>query len=200
MKNLEYSAGAVSKGFWFQKFKKYMEMIKIGKTEGEIRELQEKENILLASSPSYGKRIISEISKRRKVLSKEIVKLFFDLDISNQKLINLLGIMMTDRLFFEYIYEVYRENIILGTKDFEDSSTRIFFKNKSEQSKKVAGFTEQTKKRLGTAYKTYLKEANLLEEKNGILIYHKPIMDLQLEAEMKKPFFYSYFKALTGVA
>jgi hypothetical protein len=39
-----------------------------------------------------------------------------------------------------------------------------------------------------------------LEEENGILIYHKPIMDLQLEAEMKKPSFYSYFKALTGVA
>lgn len=200
MQNLEYSAGAVSKGFWFQEFKKYIEMIKMGKTEGEIRELQERENILMASSPSYGKRIISEISKRRKVLSKEIVKLFFDLDISNQKLINLLGIMMNDRLFFEYIYEVYRENIILGTKDFEDSSIRIFFKNKSEQSKKVAEFTEQTKKRLGTAYKNYLKEANLLEEENGILIYHKPIMDLQLEAEMKKPSFYSYFKALTGVA
>ncbi|KAA8675101.1 DUF1819 family protein [Clostridium sp. HV4-5-A1G] len=200
MQNLEYSAGAVSKGFWFQEFKKYTEMIKMGKTEGEIRELQERENILMASSPSYGKRIISEISKRRKVLSKEIVKLFFDLDISNQKLINLLGIMMNDRLFFEYIYEVYRENIILGTKDFEDSSIRIFFKNKSEQSKKVAEFTEQTKKRLGTAYKNYLKEANLLEEENGILIYHKPIMDLQLEAEMKKPSFYSYFKALTGVA
>jgi hypothetical protein len=200
VQNLEYSAGAVSKGFWFQEFKKYIEMIKMGKTEGEIRELQERENILMASSPSYGKRIISEISKRRKVLSKEIVKLFFDLDISNQKLINLLGIMMNDRLFFEYIYEVYRENIILGTKDFEDSSIRIFFKNKSEQSKKVAEFTEQTKKRLGTAYKNYLKEANLLEEENGILIYHKPIMDLQLEAEMKKPSFYSYFKALTGVA
>jgi hypothetical protein len=200
VQNLEYSAGAVSKGFWFQEFKKYTEMIKMGKTEGEIRELQERENILMASSPSYGKRIISEISKRRKVLSKEIVKLFFDLDISNQKLINLLGIMMNDRLFFEYIYEVYRENIILGTKDFEDSSIRIFFKNKSEQSKKVAEFTEQTKKRLGTAYKNYLKEANLLEEENGILIYHKPIMDLQLEAEMKKPSFYSYFKALTGVA
>jgi hypothetical protein len=200
VQNLEYSAGAVSKGFWFQEFKKYIEMIKMGKTEGEIRELQERENILMASSPSYGKRIISEISKRRKVLSKEIVKLFFDLDISNQKLINLLGIMMNDRLFFEYIYEVYRENIILGTKDFEDSSIRIFFKNKSEQSKKVAEFTEQTKKRLGTAYKNYLKEANLLEEENGILIYYKPIMDLQLEAEMKKPSFYSYFKALTGVA
>lgn len=199
MKNLEYSAGAVSKGFWFQEFKKYTNLLQEGKTAKEIKELQEKENILLAPSPSYGKRMIGEVAKRTKSIPKEIMELFFNLNVSDQKLINLLGIMITDRLFFEYMYEVYRENLILGTKNFEDSNTRIFFKNKSEQNKKVAQYTEQTKKRLGTAYKTYLKEANLILEENGILIYHKPIIDIQLENKMKNPPLYPYLKALTGV-
>lgn len=199
MKNLEYSAGIVSKGFWFQEFKKYIEMLEGGKTAAEIKEFQERENIFLAPSPSYGKKIIGEIFKRTQTLPKDIIELFSDLNVSDQKLINLLGIMLTDKLFFEYIYEVYRENLILGTKKFKDSSTRIFLKNKSEQSKKVAGFTEQTKKRLAAAYKTYLKEANLLLEEDGILTYHKPIMDFQLEIKMKSLSLYPYLKALTGV-
>ncbi|NMA84125.1 MAG: DUF1819 family protein [Epulopiscium sp.] len=199
MDTLQYSAGAVSKGFWFQEFKKYAELLQEGKTAGEIKDLQEEENILLAPSTSYGKKMIGEVMKRVQALPKGILEMFFHFTVSDQKLVNLLGIMMTDRLFFEYMYEVYREDMILGTKHFEDSRIRIFFKNKSEQSEKVAGYTEQTKKRLGTAYKTYLKEANLIVEEKDALIYHKPVMDLQLEDEMKSSLLYPYLKALTGV-
>jgi hypothetical protein len=199
VKKLKYSAGAVSKGFWFQEFKKYIQMLHEGKTATEIKELQERENILLAPSSSYGKKMIGEVTKRTKALPDEILKLFFKVSVSDQKLINILGIMMTDRLFFEYMYEVYRDKLILGTDNFEDSSIRIFLKNKSEQSEKVAGFTDQTKKRLGGAYKTYLKEANLIVEEKNNLIYHKPIIDIALEEQMKKPNLYPYLKALTGV-
>ena len=200
MRNLEYSAGAVSKGFWFQGFKKYIGLLQEGKTEAEIRELQQKENIFLAPSTAYGTKMIGEVSKRTKALPKDIVSLFFDLNISDQKIVNLLGIMMTDRLFFEFLYEVYREDLILGKENFEESSIRIFFNNKSEQSEKVSAYTDQTKRRLSGAYKTYLKEASLLIEENGALLYRKPILDLQLEAQMKAPSLYPYLKALTGVA
>lgn len=106
---------------------------------------------------------------------------------------------MTDRLFFEYIYEIYREALMLGTKVFEDSNVRVFFKNKAEQSEKVAGFTDQAIKRLAGAYKTYSKEANLLIEKDGNLLYNKLLLDIELEKLLKKPEMYPYFKALQGV-
>lgn len=199
MKELNYSAGAVSKGFWFIEFRKYLELLQEGKSTKEVKELQEKENILLAPSHAYGKRMIGEIQKRVKEIPDEILDLFWSLNISDQKLINLLGIMLTDRLFFEYIYEIYRETLILGTQSFEDSQIRIFFKNKSEQSEKVAEYTVETKRRLATAYKTYIKEANLIKEEKGILIYNKVIMDLRLEEKMKSSSLLPYFKALTGV-
>lgn len=199
MKELNYSAGAVSKGFWFIEFRKYLELLQEGKSVKEVKELQEKENIFLAPSHSYGKRMIGEIQKRVREIPDEIFDLFWSLNISDQKLINLLGIMLTDRLFFEYIYEIYREALILGTQSFEDSQTRIFFKNKSEQSEKVAEYTVETKRRLATAYKTYIKEANLIKEEKGILIYNKVIMDLRLEEKMKGSSLLPYFKALTGV-
>jgi hypothetical protein len=52
---------------------------------------------------------------------------------------------------------------------------------------------------LGTAYKTYLREANMLAEEDGVWLLHKPIMDIRLEESIKKPAIYPYFKALTGV-
>ena len=196
--NLKYSAGAVSKGFWFQEFKKYNTLLNKGLKDAEIKIMQEEENILLAPSADYGKRMINEVSRRTRALPKEISTMFTSLPVSDQKILNILGIMMTDRLFFEYMYQVYREKIITGNLQFDNSDTRIFLKNKSEQSKKVANFTSQTKKRLAGAYRTYLKEANLIiEDKNSITI-KKPILDINLENEMKNNDLYPYLRVFLG--
>ena len=196
--NLKYSAGAVSKGFWFQEFKKYNTLLNKGLKDAEIKIMQEEENILLAPSADYGKKMINEVSRRTRALPKEISTMFTSLPVSDQKILNILGIMMTDRLFFEYMYQVYREKIITGNLQFDNSDTRIFLKNKSEQSKKVANFTSQTKKRLAGAYKTYLREANLIiEDKNSITI-KKPILDINLENEMKSKDLYPYLRVFLG--
>ncbi len=198
MEKRNYQAGAVSKGFWFNEFRKYNHLLKEGYDEKTIKGLQKNENILLASSPAYGRQKLNEVARRTRALPQAVSQLFFSLNVSDQKIINLLGIMMTDRLFFDYLYESYRENIILGRKNFDDSGLRIFFKNKSDQSEKVAGFTDQTKKRLASSYKSYLKEANLIIEEGGLLVYNKVLLDLDLENRMKDPGLYPYLKALRG--
>ncbi len=195
---LKYSAGAVSKGFWFQEFKKYNTLLSEGLKDAEIKKMQEEKNILLAPSVDYGKKMINEVSKRTRALPKEISIMFISLPVSDQKILNILGIMMTDRLFFEYMYEVYREKIIIGNLQFDNSDTRIFFKNKSEQSEKVANFTSKTKKRLAGAYRTYLKEANLIVEDNNSVTIKKPILDINLENEMKNKGLYPYLRVFLG--
>lgn len=108
MKSLKYSAGAVSKGFWFQGFKKYNDLLNKGFTDEEIKIKQNEENILMAPSEAYGIKMINEVSKRTQALPKEIRDMFLRLPVSDQKILNVLGLMMTDRLFFEFMYEVYR--------------------------------------------------------------------------------------------
>lgn len=196
--SLEYSAGAVSKGFWFQEFKKYNELLNKGFTDEEIKIKQQEENFLMAPSEDYGKKMINEVSRRTRALPKEIYTMFTNLPISDQKILNTLGLMMTDRLFFEYMYEVYREKIITGNLQFDNSDTRIFLKNKSEQSEKVSNFTSQTKKRLTGAYRTYLKEANLLVEDKGLSIIKKPILDINLEKEMRNKDLYPFLRVFLG--
>jgi len=177
----EYSAGIVSKGFWFLEFKKYLELLKNGNNENEIRKMQDEENIFSAPSKDYGKKIISEINKRIKVLSEEIKELFFESDTGTQKVINLLSIMGTDKLFFEYVYNSYRNELLLGTKEYNPGIVMKFLKEKAEQNEEVAKFSETTLKRMQGTYGNYLKEAGLLEEKNKKILYGKVYLDYELE-------------------
>ena len=198
MRKKEYSAGIVSKGFWFLEFKKFLELLIEGKSESEIKELQEEKNIFSAPSKDYGKRIISEINKRIKVLSEEIKELFFESDTGTQKVINLLSIMGTDKLFFEYVYNSYRNELLLGTKEYNPGIVMKFLKEKAEQNEEVAKFSEKTLKRMQGTYGNYLKEAGLLEEKNKKILYGKVYLDYELEKLLRENTMEMYIKTLKG--
>ena len=64
-----------------------------------------------------------------------------------------------DTLFFDFVYEVVREKMILGSDELTDADVRIFFKNEQEQSEKVASLQDYTLRRLGSC---------LLYTSNGI--------------------------------
>lgn len=200
MKSLKYSAGMVSKGFWFQQFKNYIKLFNDGKSDEEIKRLQEENNILLAPSKSYGIKMVGEVSRRTRALPESIRNIFFDLSVDNQKLINLLGVLMTDRLFFEFVYEIYREDVKIGIEEFENKKLRIYFKDKGDISEDVRKYKDNTIKRLSREYKTYLKETGLLKEVDNKLYYKKAILDLRLEEIMKAEGLDYYLKAITGVA
>ena len=194
----EYSAGIVSKGFWFLEFKKFLGLLREGKSEIEIRKLQEEKNIFSASSKDYGKRIVGEIMKRTRAISDEIKELFFKVDVGTQKVINLLSVMQTDKLFFEYVYNSYRNDMLLGTQEYNSNAVKKFLDEKSLQNEEVAKFTESTKKRMKGSYGNYLKEAGLLEENNGKILYKKIYLDYELENLLRENKMEMYIKALKG--
>ena len=196
----EYSAGIVSKGFWFLEFKKFLGLLREGKNEIEIRKLQEEKNIFSASSKDYGKRIVGEIMKRTRAISDEIKELFFKVDVGTQKVINLLSVMQTDKLFFEYVYNSYRNDMLLGTQEYNSNAVKKFLDEKSLQNEEVAKFTESTKKRMKGSYGNYLKEAGLLEENNGKILYKKIYLDYELEKILEENKMEVYIKALKGEA
>ena len=194
----EYSAGIVSKGFWFLEFKKYLEFLKNGNNANDIRKMQDEKNIFSVPSKDYGKRIISEINKRIKILPEGIKELFFKSDTGTQKVIKLLSIMGTDKLYFEYVYNSYRNELLLGTKKYNPGIVMKFLKEKAEQNEEVAKFSEKTLKRMQGTYGNYLKEAGLLEEKNKEILYGKVYLDYELEKLLMENNMEVYIKTLKG--
>lgn len=212
MNRKEYSAGAVKHSFWFMEFRKVVSLRNDGMSWDEIKERNEKENIFGAPTPMRQNQIWNTVSGRIKCLDDgpgcplvqedspcSFYPVFQLCDVSAQKLFALVAAMAYDTLFAEFVYEVIREKMIIGSNEFADSDVRIFFKNKQEQDDKVAGWTEATTKRLGACYKTMLFEAGMTDKGKKTRKILKPILDPIMERWLLDHDMDYYIKALTGV-
>ena len=199
MINDKYSAGLVSQSFWFVEFKRILKLIESGKTEEEIRTLCIEENIFGATKEYRAKRMYGYIWNRVKKMDQEMIELFWASDLATQKIINLICILKTDRLFFEFVFEVYREKAILGFEIIEDSDLSIFFKEKEIQNDDIANWSDVTKTRLRNIYTNYMIDANLLKVENKEKKITLPILDKDLEIYLETTGDSALTKALTGV-
>jgi len=195
----EYSAGAVKHSFWFMEFRKVVALRAEGKSWDEIKQLNENENIFGAPTPLRANQIWNTVSGRVKGLDESFYPVFQSCDVAAQKLFALVAAMAYDTLFAEFIYEVVREKMIIGTRELSDSDIRIFFKNKQEQDNKVAGWTEATTKRLGACYKTMLFEAGMTDKAKDTRKILKPILDPVMERWLLDHDMEYCVRALTGV-
>ena len=201
MKRNKYSAGAVKFSFWFLEFRKEVQMLASGKTYDQIKKLNEEENIFGASTPARAKMIYSTVTARIKSLDESFYTLFLESDVSTQKLFALAGTLAHDTLFFDFVYEVLREKLIIGSNTLTDADFSIYFKNKQEQHEEVEKLTEATIKRLARSYKTMLFEAGLLDDNNRATerTIIKPVVDPILKHWLDDYGYGQIAKALEGI-
>ncbi|MCI8326512.1 MAG: DUF1819 family protein [Lachnospiraceae bacterium] len=199
MKRNEYSAGAVKFSFWFLEFKHGVELLAEGKTYKEIKELVQDENIFATSTPARANQIYSTVTARIKSLDPSFYTIFVNGDVSTQKLLALAAAMAHDTLFFDFIYEVIREKMLIGSNEYMDLDVRIFFRDKQLQNDKVAKWTDATLIRLGRCYKTMLYEAGMTDKGRGARKIQKPVLNSEMERWMKAHDMELIVKALTGV-
>ena len=194
-----YSAGLMSQSFWFLEFKKAVRLRHEGLDYDEIKKKCVEENLFGAAKEYRALRMAGYIITRLKAMDDTLVELFCASDLATQKLINLITILRTDRLFFEFVYEVYREKVILGVEYMEDADVNVFFIRKETQSELIAGWKDSTKKHLRSCYLNFMTDANLLtviEKKKTIT---PPVLDIALERYLKANDEEVMVKALTGV-
>ncbi|HEX2956401.1 MAG TPA: DUF1819 family protein [Chitinispirillaceae bacterium] len=177
----EYSAGAVKLSFWFMEFRKVVGILNEGKAIEEIKKLNQEQNIFGAPTQDRAEKIFNTVAARIGCLESTFYPIFMSSDISTQKLFALAAVMANDTLFFDFVYEVIREKMIVGSNEYTDSDVRVFFKNKQVQDDKVAGWTDATIKRLGGSYKTMLFEAGMTDKGKSARKIYRPILDPLLE-------------------
>ena len=199
MKRKEYSAGAVKLSFWFMEFRKVVSLLSEGKKLDEIKELNRTENIFGAPTKARADQIYHTVTARVGCLPPSFYAIFMESDIATQKLFALAGAMANDTLFFDFVYEVIREKMILGTNEYTDSDVRIFFRNKQVQDEKVAGWTEETLNRLGRAYKTMLYEAGMTDKGKTVRAIKRPILDPAFSHWLTENRMEQIEKAIAGV-
>lgn len=195
----EYSAGLMSQSFWFHELKMALKLKNNGLGYDEIKKRCVEENLFGAAKEYRALRMAGYVVNRLKTIDDNTIEIFESSDLATKKLINLIAIIRTDYLFFEFIYEVFREKIIIGDYYLDDSDINVFFTRKETQSELVASWKESTKKHLRSNYLNYLEEAGLITSENKIKKITPPILDVALERYLKATGEEVIVKALTGV-
>ena len=194
-----YSSGLVSHSFWFLEFKQIVLMRRDGMTYEDIKKKCIEENIFGAAKEYRAQRMAGYLINRLKTLDDALVELFCDADLATQKLITLIAILRSDRLYFEFVYEVYREKAMLGVKTLEDADANAFFSLKEQQSELVAQWEDVTRKRLRSSYFNFMIDAGLLTVIDKQRVITPAILDYKLELYLQNSDNEAMLKALTGV-
>lgn len=197
---MEYSAGSVSKLFWYIETKETVKLLK-DKSLDEVKNLVISDNLYQQKSEDRLNREFSVISKRIMSLPESLRYMISDADIMTSKLIVLISIMATDRLFFELMYEVFREKIRMEEETLKDSDLNVFFRSKQEQSDVCAKWTDSAIKKLKQTFQKYMLEAQLLktsEASKSEKVVIKPYIEQELRQELIANNMEKYLYALTG--
>ena len=195
----KYSAGLMSQSFWFIEFKKVLKLLSEGMSQSEVKAECIEQNLFGAVNSYRAKRVAGYLIKRATVLDAQEIGIFMGADLATQKLLNLIAILRSDRLFLEFLFEVYREKIILGIPIIEDSDASIFFRNKEIQSPEIESWKDTTKMKLRNCYFNYMAEANLLAVDGKTRRITPPILDTVLERHLEAKGDGVLIKAITGV-
>ncbi len=195
----KYSSGLVSESFWFIEFKKIIKLRNEGKSWDDIRDLCLNDNLLGISKEYRAKRIYGYLKSRVDTLDEGLINIFVDADLTTQKVINIIAIAKKNRLFFEFLYEVYREKVLLGAIALTGSDINIFFKNKQEQDEDISKWSDATLKRLSSTYMNFLTDAGLLTVIDKQKRITPPIFDISLESYLKDNGEKQMLKAIRGI-
>ena len=195
---MKYSAGLMSKSFWFFETKKVAECILEGLSKQEIMDLALNENIFQVSSERRAKRMTGELYRRLKDMPEEVLESFLKTDINSARVFVLMTILKTDIFFFDFMHEVFREHVLkrdylLKSRDFD-----LFFEDKKLESEIVEKWTDGTVRRLKSTMKLMLSEARVYDVENEEKNIFVPIIDYRFKSILLKNDLGPYIYVITG--
>lgn len=161
---MEYSAAGVKYLLWYVETKETAKLMQTHNWK-EIHQLAIEENIYQQKATARAQSEFGCIKKRLEALPEDLIQKMITADIQTAKIITFISCMMTDRLLFEMMHEVYRNKIHYGETNISDADFNIFIQNKREQSEKVESFSDATVKKLKQVYTKYMLEVGLISGK-----------------------------------
>lgn len=156
------------------------------------------ENYVEIDSVERRREVTNVVYNRLCILDKYLLNQFVDGDITTSKFILVYAIAKTDSLFFDFMFEVYREALLGEKKYLSIDDFDLFFESKKQSDLIVSKWGEATLKCLTKGYRNILTESGLgiRERKNIIcnkLMVHPDVLDhLKLIGDEE------YIKAILG--
>ena len=195
---MKYSAGIMSHSFWYLETKSTAEYLADDISKKDLLELSLTENIYQVDSERRARELVNVCYRRLNGFSNELLIYLSTCDQNSGKLLVLISILRNDKLFFEFMHEVFREHIILGNYNIKNSDLDIFFMNKVNQSEVIENWKDTTLRKVKTNYKNFLIEAGLLEKEEKDYKIILPFIDYRLKELISQNNLTPFLNAITG--
>lgn len=163
---LRYTSILKSRPYLYLEFKKASHLKIQGFCDDDIKNKAIEENIFSVNTEARKREIASTVINRMEGLDEYILERIANGSLQTSKQLALYSIFKTDRLFFEFMKEVYREKMLLKDYLITDKDFNIFFRRKAEQSERVAKWQDYTFYKLKQVYKRILSEAGFIKNNN----------------------------------
>lgn len=196
---MEYKSTIKSRPYLYKETKKVVNLINKGLEIKELKNESLVNNIFQVETETRMKELASIIATRLKELDSYLIQKIESSNIETSKIIVLYAILKNDRLFFEFMNEVYKEKILLKDLYIRDKDFGVFFQNKREQSDKVDSWSEYTFKKLKQVYIRILFESGLIANQKGEREIVLPIIDSEVKDYIYKLGDKVYINAILGI-
>ncbi len=195
---MEYKSTIKSRPYLYKETKKAAILLNSGLKMNELKVKAIEENIFQVETETRMKELASIITTRLKELDAYLIDKIENSNIETSKIIVLYAIIKNDRLFFEFMNEVYKEKLLLRDLFIRDKDFNMFFQSKRQQSEKVDSWTEYTFKKLKQVYIRILFECGLIENQRGDRKIKTPILDSEVKEYIYKIGDKVYINAIVG--
>jgi acetone carboxylase gamma subunit len=182
---LQYTSILKSRPFLYLELKKAAQLKIQGLDEDEIKSKAIEENIFSVNTEARKKEIASAVINRMKELDMYMLDKIANGSLQTSKQLAIYSILKTDRLFFEFMKEVYREKILLKDYIIADKDFNVFFRRKAEQSEQIRQWKDYTFYKLKQVYKRVLSEAGFIKNSNKEVKIIPPIMEEEVIKYLK---------------
>lgn len=198
MNKKPYSSAIKKTPFKYTVSKKIAKLILNGLDRTEVFNKCFDGNYIEIDSVERRREITNVVYERLVGLDKYLLSMFYNGDINTSKFILVYAIAKSDSLFFDFMFEVYRDALLSEKKYISIDDFDNFFRVKSESDPIVSKWGHFTFDQLSKGYRNILVESGLGHRVKRNIVVDKAMIHPDVEDHIKLIRDKEFLQALIG--
>ena len=198
MNKKPYSSAIKKTPFKYTVSKRIAKLMLDGLDRTEVFNKCFNDNYIEIDSIERRREITNVVYERLVGLDKYLLSMFYNGDISTSKFILVYAIAKSDSLFFDFMFEVYRDALLSEKKYISIDDFDNFFRVKSESDPIVSKWGHFTFDQLSKGYRNILVESGLGHRVKRNIVVDKAMVHPDVEDHIKLIRDKEFLQALLG--
>lgn len=198
MNKKPYSSAIKKTPFKYTIAKKIAKLMLEGMDRNEVFKKCFDENFIEVDSLQRRREITNVVYERLLTLDRYLLDQFYNGDVDTSKFILVYAISKRDPLFFDFMFEVYRDALLSDSHYISIDDFDLFFESKRQSNPIVAKWGNFTFDCLSKGYRNILVDSGLGHREKRNIIVDKAMIHPDVEEHIKLLHETEYLQALLG--